>query len=313
MRRGGARRGPGRPASSSAASCCAPDQRAARSAARTDMPWRDDLAREPAPLVVVRDGEHGAGVALRELAALDHREHVVGQLEQPQSCSRSPASSGRRARPPRRARARTRPSAARSRAPPRSARGSRGRRSRPGRAAACRGRPPRGSPPARVGEARLARRAPAALAGDQLVAALEPRPEHDRLDRRPARGSSRRGRRSPRDRSAARLARVRVDLLDRHVRELGLGVAPPIRTSKPRPRPRRGLASAAFDKLHRHLPVGLGAARAPVVVGDRQAVARRLGDAHRARHDRARRRDRRSAGAPRARRRPRASCGRRSS
>ncbi len=47
--------------------------------------------------------------------------------------------------------------------------------------------------------------------------------------------------------------------------------APPIRTAKPRPRPRRGplkAPSVAFDKLHRHLPVGLGAARAAVVVGD---------------------------------------------
>src|SRR5271154_4302099 len=62
------------------------------------------------------------------------------------------------------------------------------------------------------------------------------------------------------------------------------GVRPPIRTSKPRPRPRRGLAGgaglAAFDKLHRHLPVGLGAFRAPVVVRDRETVARRLGNTH---------------------------------
>src|SRR5579862_266048 len=61
---------------------------------------------------------------------------------------------------------------------------------------------------------------------------------------------------------------------------------PPIRTSKPRPRPRRGVL-AAFDKLHRHLPVGLGTTRAPVVVRERPAVARRFGDAHGARNDRA--------------------------
>src|SRR5947207_1985871 len=58
----------------------------------------------------------------------------------------------------------------------------------------------------------------------------------------------------------------------------------PIRTSKPRPRPR--LALPALDKLHRHLPVGLGAARAPVEVGHGEAVARRLGDAYGPRHDR---------------------------
>src|SRR6476646_9777998 len=61
------------------------------------------------------------------------------------------------------------------------------------------------------------------------------------------------------------------------------GSALPIRTSKPRPRPRRWLP--ALDKLHRHLPVGLGAARAPVVVRYGQTVARRLGDTHRARDD----------------------------
>jgi hypothetical protein len=33
---------------------------------------------------LVRHGEHGARVALGQLAALDHREHVVGQLEQAQ-------------------------------------------------------------------------------------------------------------------------------------------------------------------------------------------------------------------------------------
>src|SRR4051794_28508438 len=62
------------------------------------------------------------------------------------------------------------------------------------------------------------------------------------------------------------------------------GSALPIRTLKPRPRPRRELPT--LDKLHRHLPVGLGAARAPVVMGHGQTVARRLGDTHRARHDR---------------------------
>src|SRR5579864_8845366 len=54
---------------------------------------------------------------------------------------------------------------------------------------------------------------------------------------------------------------------------------PPIRTSKPRPRPRRG-ELAAFDKLHRHLPVGLGPAGATVVVREREAVARRFRDPH---------------------------------
>src|SRR3954453_6149715 len=62
------------------------------------------------------------------------------------------------------------------------------------------------------------------------------------------------------------------------------GAALPTSTSKPRPRtPRCGLP--ALDKLHRHLPVRLGAAGAAVVVGHGEPVARRLRDAHRARHD----------------------------
>src|SRR5205807_3985034 len=58
---------------------------------------------------------------------------------------------------------------------------------------------------------------------------------------------------------------------------------PPIRTSRPRPKPRRcGEDSGALDKLHRHLPVGVGSCGA-TVVGDRgQAVARSLRKPHRA-------------------------------
>ena len=127
------------------------------------------------------------------------------------SGSRPPASSGRRAPPRRRARARTRRAAARRRAPPRSATGSRARRSRRGRAAASRGRRPRGRSPA-ASRGRLARGAPAALAGDQLVAALRPRPHDDGLDQ--TLGADRVG--EPGGRlvleAAARLARVRMDL-----------------------------------------------------------------------------------------------------
>src|SRR5207244_888912 len=63
---------------------------------------------------------------------------------------------------------------------------------------------------------------------------------------------------------------------------------PPIKTSRPRPRPRRcGEDSGALDKLHRHLPVGVGSGGA-TVVGDRgQSVARSLGETHRARDRRA--------------------------
>src|SRR6266566_6799635 len=60
---------------------------------------------------------------------------------------------------------------------------------------------------------------------------------------------------------------------------------PPIRTSRPRPRPRRcGEDSGALDKLHRHLPVGVGSGGATVVGNRGQAVARSLGEAHRTRN-----------------------------
>src|SRR5579884_1739985 len=74
---------------------------------------------------------------------------------------------------------------------------------------------------------------------------------------------------------------------------------PPISTSRPRPRPRRpevsfrapaALPSAllafedsgALDKLHRHLPVGVGSGGATVVGNRGQSMARGLGQAHRA-------------------------------
>src|SRR5262249_54765174 len=59
---------------------------------------------------------------------------------------------------------------------------------------------------------------------------------------------------------------------------------PPIRTSRPRPGPRRGRDSGALDKLHRHLPVGVGSGGATVVGNCGQAMARRLGEAHGPRH-----------------------------
>src|ERR1700751_4683772 len=59
---------------------------------------------------------------------------------------------------------------------------------------------------------------------------------------------------------------------------------PPIRTSRPRPRPRRwGEDSGALDKLHRHLPVGVGSGGATVVGNRGQPVARTLGETYRAR------------------------------
>ena len=239
-------------------------------------------------------------------------EHVVGQLEQAQAVRdrrlRAADALGR----PRRARGRTRRSAPRRRAPPRPPRGARGRRSRPGRAGAtsrssasrtsagtrrrCRPRAPRASGARR----RSARSRP------------RPRPDDDRLDH--ALRADRVGEPGGRLRleAAPRLARVRVDLLDRQVRELRLVAAAADQDLEAAAEAAARRDSGALDKLHRHLPVGLGAGRAAVVVDRRQAVARRLGQAHGAR-DVVWNTSRRSAGAPRRRPRPRASCARRPS
>ncbi len=68
--------------------------RAPRLRARTRPPRRllcgshrepapHDRPRERPPALVVRHGEHGAGMALRDRPALDEAEHVVRELEQP--------------------------------------------------------------------------------------------------------------------------------------------------------------------------------------------------------------------------------------
>src|SRR5207302_10287607 len=45
-------------------------------------PLLHDLPCKPAPALVIRDREHRARVSFGELPALEHREHVVRQLEQ---------------------------------------------------------------------------------------------------------------------------------------------------------------------------------------------------------------------------------------
>src|SRR5439155_9751615 len=57
--------------------------------------------------------------------------------------------------------------------------------------------------------------------------------------------------------------------------------APPSRTSRPFPRP---LRLGTLDKLHRHLPVRIGATRAAVVRDRGQTVTRRFRETHGARH-----------------------------
>ena len=227
---------------------------------------RDDLAREPAALVVVRDGEHRAGVALGAARRARPSRARRRAARAAAAGSRSSASSGRRARRPRRARARTRRSAPRSaRASSTGERFSRATFStRPSRSVSR-------SSASRIDrrhgrDARLAGRAPAALAGDQLVAAVRARGRTTtgwmsalRADRVGEPGAS------PRGRSACAAGAGSRWICSTGRCASSGSPAPPIRTSKPRPRPRRGVL-AALDKLHRHLPVGLGAARAPVVV-----------------------------------------------
>src|SRR5205807_4544358 len=43
----------------------------------------DDLAGEPAAALVIRDGEDRTRVAVGQLTALDHAEHILRKLEQP--------------------------------------------------------------------------------------------------------------------------------------------------------------------------------------------------------------------------------------
>ena len=198
----------------------APPSCAARSAARTVMPSRAmRRARRR------RASSSGSASTARAWPSVSSPRASIQSTSSGSSSSRSrfetPASSGRPARRPRRARARTRRSATRRRAPPRRARGSRGRRSRRARAAACRGRRPRAR--ARAASARPAsraarqRRSPAI----ELVAALGARPHDDRLQH--ALVADRRGEARGRLRlePAARLARVRVDRVDREVEQLG--------------------------------------------------------------------------------------------
>src|SRR5206468_4295440 len=74
-------------------------------------------------------------------------------------------------------------------------------------------------------ELRLARGAPAALAGDQLVAALEARPHDDRLHEALRADRLRESRHGFVVEPLARLLRVRMDLFERQMRELGLPAA----------------------------------------------------------------------------------------
>ena len=164
-----------------------------------------DLLREPTAGVVVGQRQHGAGVALGDLAAGEHPEHVLGQLEQADAVRdgrlRAADALGHLAErelelvDQRRVRARLLDGA----------RGSRARRSRRGRAAGCRGRrccgrrPGSSAPPPRARRASGARRR-SARSRRRVAAARR------RAGGRPGAGSTPPGRRSPRARSGAAAA-----------------------------------------------------------------------------------------------------------
>ena len=161
------------------------------------------------------------------------------------------------------------------------------------------------------------RRAPAPLAGDQLVGAARPSGARARAAARPARPAIPPAPSAPPGRSAARLRagsatissdRQLAQLL--HRRRL-LCSTPTGSRSRPRPIPGFGLATRRH--LLRQLEIGLRAGAVGVVMGDRQTVARRLAHPHVARDHGRRRRGLGSARAPRARHPGPAACGRRAS
>ena len=203
-------------------------------------------ARSAAPAcggVVVGHRQHRPRVTLGQLAAADHREHVVGQLEQPDPVR----DRGLRAADPLGDLAERQPELVEqhrvARAPPRSATGPRARRSRPGRAGACRGRRSRGRAPAPSRAPPRARRASGARRRSAR-SRPRPRPHHDRLDQ-PLR-ADRLGepRRSPPASKRRRGWRgFGWICVDRQMCASSGSPPPPISTSKPRPRPRRGRSS----------------------------------------------------------------------
>ena len=93
-----------------------------------------DASREPHPLVVVRHGEDGTCVALGELAAGEHPQHLVRELEEPQPVRDGRLRAADALARARRATGRTRPAARRRHALPRPPRAAPARRSRRARA-----------------------------------------------------------------------------------------------------------------------------------------------------------------------------------
>ena len=179
----------------------APPSWAARSVARTVRPSRATRRARRVRASSSGTREHRAGVALGQLAAGEHPEHLLGKLEQPQPVR----DAGLRAADPLGDLAERElelvDQRRRRRGPPRPARGSRGRRSRRARGGACRGRRSRGRGRAGSRGRPRGRRASGAR---RRRARSRPRGAGGRRSAagRPGGEATRRGRRSPPARTA---------------------------------------------------------------------------------------------------------------
>ena len=153
---------------------------ARRSASRTDRPFAAIWCAQ-LDLPRLRKREQRARVAHVDLAFLHHRLHRRSELEQPQQIGNA------RARAPDGARdllvreLEFLDEALQTASPPRSDSGPRAGCSRSARCRAPPRRAPRGSP-RECARGSRARRAPAPLAGEDLVLRVVHRPHHDRLD-----------------------------------------------------------------------------------------------------------------------------------
>src|SRR5665213_588357 len=209
-------------------------------------PLLNDLARKPATALVIRHREHGAGVSLAQLSDLEHAEHVVGLDAQA-----DPVRDGR-------LRAADALRDFSERQPELVDQHGAGARLLDGRQLLPRDvlDQPEQQRVAVVGSAddggnrcepRLSRRAPAALAGDDLVAAGVAWTDDQRLNHALAAHRLRKTRSRLTVEALPRLFRVRMDRVDRQLEQLD---------------------GAGFEPADEHLEA---AAEAPAISGARQA------------------------------------------
>ncbi len=269
------------------AGCARPARLAAASVSRTDSP-RSTARRARATARPGRRRAAARGRGPRDSSPPAIRsEHLVGELQQPHRVGDRRAAL---ADPPRDlglARGRARRRARHTPAPARPGSDPRGRRSRPAPGSATRARRhgarSPGSSPSPAFCAARQRRSPAMISYPSPVSRttigcttpsardrLGQRRDRLLVERACAAGAGWAGSGRPRSRPATPCRR-RPGTRPR---------APP----GPRPSPRALVWSATLDHLHRHAVVRVGAGGGRVVAGDRDAVARRLGQPHAARH-----------------------------